>query len=722
MSSAAPAASRRWIVSRWWDLTYIVVTPVAIVPVVLLAIRHWLTPEQVWLAVIAFASLGHHLPGFMRAYGDRELFERFRWRFLLAPPLVFAVALLFTPPPWLAERLGIPWTHLHGLELVLLAWGTWHGLMQTYGFMRIYDLRRGENDRTTARLDHALCLAIFAAGVAFSDVRVYGIANAMWQSGLPHFGPQTLSGVRWIIGAACAAVGLLYVLHLAGRLRRGQPINGIKLLLAGITGWFYWYCGRLSTNLLIGIAMFEIYHAVQYDAIVWIYNRRLLARAGERFGPLAFLFRDRWTMLGIYLALIAAYSSIRLTAGDSGDYIFRGGSSAHQWLFAMFATSSVLHFYYDGFIWKVSERKTQDPLVDQPGGLPTFDRLVPGLVHAGKWLALAAVIGLLAGAEFTSRGDNVAQRDREHLEALYRLTPETPEAQLVASSISLADGDVGRALALSRQAAEMRPDSHSAQAAYADALMLHGEYTEARLRLAEARRLKPDQWRYATDLGLALARLGETEAAEAELRAGVELAPELIDPRLQLAEFLLQQGRGNESLEVVNGAIELGAADIGTQLVLAHALRVTGELQRAEEALHAILETEPDNVQGLYQLGLLRLYQDQPSRAISPLLKASKLAPDDFVIHVYLGDAFFALAKWPQAIQAYQTAVTIDRSSVEARVNLCKAYLEAGRFRDAESTLRAGLAMRPDAIELRTHLAAVLRATGRIDEAQSLLD
>ena len=40
------------------------------------------------LAVAAFASIGHHLPGFLRAYGDRELFRRFRWRFLLAPPLM----------------------------------------------------------------------------------------------------------------------------------------------------------------------------------------------------------------------------------------------------------------------------------------------------------------------------------------------------------------------------------------------------------------------------------------------------------------------------------------------------------------------------------------------------------------------------------------------------------------------------------------------------------
>ena len=81
--------------------------------------------------------------------------------------------------------------------------------------------------------------------------------------------------------------------------------------------------------------MFEIYHAIQYDAIVWIYNRKLFQRAGDRFGPLGFLFRDRWTMLGIYLAAIGAYSSIRYFSVDANAYVFRGSSEdAHQWLVA----------------------------------------------------------------------------------------------------------------------------------------------------------------------------------------------------------------------------------------------------------------------------------------------------------------------------------------------------------------------------------------------------
>ncbi|MAT70615.1 MAG: hypothetical protein CMJ58_13940 [Planctomycetaceae bacterium] len=721
MSAAAPAVSRRWIVSPWWDLAYIVVTPLAIVPIVLVAVRQVFTPEQVLLWAIAFASLGHHLPGFMRAYGDRELFARFRWRFLLAPPLIFAVALLFTPPPWLAQKLGLSWTHLHGLELVLLAWGTWHGLMQTYGFMRIYDLRRGENDRWTARLDHALCVMIFLAGVAFSDVRVYGIANAMWQSGLPTFGPQTLANVRWVVGAAGAVVAGLYLVDLVRRVRSGRPVNGIKLLLAGITGWFYWYCGRLSTNLLIGVAMFEIYHAVQYDAIVWIYNRRLLARAGERFGPLAFLFRDRWTMLGVYLALIAGYSSLRLMTGSSGDYIFRGGTDAFQWLYAAFAASATLHFYYDGFIWKVSESKTQDNLVDEPGGLPTFERMVPGLLHAGKWGALLAVIALLVGAEWRTRGEDPVARSREHFAALYRLTPNVPEAQQASSTLALAEGHVDQSVELARQSVQLRPRSHAAHNNYGVALLASGDAAAARDALVIARRLAPGEWRYATDLGMALAAAGEPNEAEQEYRAAVELAPGELEPRLRLAELLLQQGDADAALVELDAAIELGADDAQTQVTLGRALRVAGQFERAEQTLRAVADKLPDDAEVHFQLGLLQLQQNQPHRAVAPLMRAAKLSPDDYAIRMQLGDALFVLGKTPQAIDAYQKAAQLNPDSVAAWTSLAGAYQRARRLADAEDAYRQALQLAPESRPLREDLAALLTRTGRTDEAQQVL-
>ena len=508
----------------------------------------------------------------MRAYGDRELFARFRWRFLFAPPLIFALALVFTPPAAIAGALGLPWTHLHGLELILLVWGTWHGLMQTYGFMRIYDIRRGENDRYVASLDHALCLIVFVAGVIFSDTRMFGVAGAMWQCGLPIFGPETLAAVRWIVGAASAVVVSLYAFHLFGRAKQGLPINWIKLLLVASTGWFYWYCGRLSTNLLIGIAMFEIYHAVQYNAIVWIYNRRLLEKAGERFGPLGFLFRDRTTMLGVYLAAIAAYSSIRFVTAHAGDRMFSGDiDNARQWLIAAFVTSSFLHFYYDGFIWKVSERKTQDNLIDAPA--PSFDRFVPSFIHAGKWAILLAIVAMLIGSErmYASGGS----RQQAMLMALAKLTPNVPEAQSLAAQIASANadnsyqqglaalkrGDAASAIGPLKAAVELDPKHFLAYVQLGDALLALNRPTAASAAYRQAVDLKPEVPEARIGLAEALLKSSQNDAAREVLRQGLAARPD--SPELNFSLGLLLQNTGNpedamEAARCLRKAAELG--------------------------------------------------------------------------------------------------------------------------------------------------------------------
>jgi tetratricopeptide (TPR) repeat protein len=724
-ASTPPAAKghRTWIVSPGWDLAYLVLTPLLIVPAVLLASEHWLQPEQIYLAVISFASLGHHLPGFMRAYGDHDLFVRFRWRFLLAPPLALGLALVFTPPTPLKQALSLPWTHLHGLELILLVWGTWHGLMQTYGFMRIYDLRRGANDPHAGRLDHALCLAIFTAGVVLSDTRMFGVAGAMWQAGLPLFGPEWLTGVRWVVGGAGAIVAATYAAHLLARWRRGQQVNYVKLLLAGVTGWFYWYCGRLSTNLLIGVAMFEIYHAVQYNAIVWIYNRRLFERAGERFGPLGFMFRDRLTMLGVYLAAIGAYSSIRFFTAHAGDRIFSGElHEAHQWLIALFVASSLLHFYYDGFIWKVSQPKTRENLVDEALAVSTGERLVPGFVHAGKWALLLAIAAALALSERSYRDPDVAARQAAERAALARLTPNVPESQMLGSQLALAAGNAPQAAELARKAAAQRPASHEAQAELAWALMAMGDDAAALPPLERAIALQPDRWDYRCDLGEVYEALDEPDRAIQEFRTAVKLAPQEVEPRQRLANLLLRQDDAASAVELLATPSRAKPRDAKLKLAYGAALAAAGRYGEAVDVLQKAIKLDPQSAEAFYQMGLLRLQQGKPQDAVEPLHEATRLDPKHFQAQLQLGDALIALGEPSVAAGVYRRAVALRPDLADARVCLADALLKAGDAVEAEQTLRDGLADKPDSPELNFTLGLLLRQLGSSAEANRLLD
>ncbi len=125
----------------------------------LLAQARW-SAQDIYLFVAAFGAVGHHLPGMIRAYGDRALFRRFRWRFIFAPIFLLSVCVAFY------------WWDLKGIILIVFFWGVWHGMMQTYGFCRIYDAKTGSFAALTRRLDFATCATWFAAAVLLSPQRM----------------------------------------------------------------------------------------------------------------------------------------------------------------------------------------------------------------------------------------------------------------------------------------------------------------------------------------------------------------------------------------------------------------------------------------------------------------------------------------------------------------------------------------------------------------------
>ena len=111
------------------------------------------------------------------------------------------------------------------------------------------------------------------------------------------------------------------------------------------------------TNILAGIALFEVFHDVQYLSLVWIYNRNRVEKDSSIGGFMRFIFRRSGSLIGVYIGLVFAYGSLG---------IFKERvevETIKRILTGVVAASGLLHFYYDGFIWKVRERA--DPRVSR---------------------------------------------------------------------------------------------------------------------------------------------------------------------------------------------------------------------------------------------------------------------------------------------------------------------------------------------------------------------
>ena len=128
----------------------------------------------------------------------------------------------------------------------------------------------------------------------------------------------------------------------------------LVLLVTSITFW--WYCNNIVASVLVGIALFEVFHDVQYLSLVWIYNRKRVETDSSIGGFMRFVFRRSGSLIGLYVGLIFAYGALGYFKSSVGV------DSVKNILAGVVTASALLHFYYDGFIWKVREKSTRQSL------------------------------------------------------------------------------------------------------------------------------------------------------------------------------------------------------------------------------------------------------------------------------------------------------------------------------------------------------------------------
>jgi len=93
-----------------------------------------------------------------------------------------------------------------------------------------------------------------------------------------------------------------------------------------------------------------------------------------------------------------------------------------------------------------------------------------------------------------------------------------------------------------------------------------------------------------------------------------------------------------------------------------------------------------------YQFGL-RLYQEgQVRNALTQMLRAIELEPDNAVYRNSLGFVYFSLAEYDLARTHYEKAIRLAPAFTEAHVNLALVDSEQGRYQEAEAQYRKALA------------------------------
>ena len=596
-----------WILDSWRDLALYVGTPLLLLPAFALAQARW-SPQDIYLFVAAFGAMGHHLPGMIRAYGDRALFERFKWRFILAPLFLLTVCVAFF------------WWDLKGILLVVFFWGVWHGLMQTYGFCRIYDAKTGTFDALTRRLDFAMCVIWFATAVALSPYRLSDTLDTYYMCGGPFIAPSIIHHGQQLILLAAVVVSVLFILHFGRMWIIGHRPNPVKLALLVTSIAFWWYCNNLVANILVGIALFEVFHDVQYLSLVWIYNRNRVEKDSNIGGFMRFVFRRSGSLIGLYVGLVFAYGSVSYFNAHVGL------ETVKRILTGVVTASTLLHFYYDGFIWKVRERSTRQSL-GLAGG--TADVSLGGILpswawHGLKWVAVFMLP--LSALWFWQTHLNVPEVQRRAW-----LVADVPTGAKQHFDYGLALQREGRWEQAEEQykiALSFKPIDAKSHMNLATVLTGQAKYDAAAPHMEEALRLQPDNGEFHLGYASLLQRLGRGDEADPHYEAAARLMPDSPEARYNYSVLLASAGKENDSLRELQRAVQLKPDYVDAQVKLADALFAKGELEEAKMHYTAALGANPKLAIVHNSLGRVYLAQGQISQAIVQFGEALRLNPD----------------------------------------------------------------------------------------------
>src|SRR5436189_5740537 len=177
-----------------------------------------------------------------------------------------------------------------------------------------------------------------------------------YSAGGPFIPPALLKTAQQGLFAVAITVAGLFLANYVWSWIRGNRPSPVKLVLLVTSISFWWYCNNIVASVLVGIAVFEVFHDHQYRSLVWIYNRKRVESDSSIGGFMRFVFRRSGALVGVYVGLVLAYGGLRL----SKSYV--GIEAVKRILTGVVTASALLHFYYDGFIWKVREKSTRQSL------------------------------------------------------------------------------------------------------------------------------------------------------------------------------------------------------------------------------------------------------------------------------------------------------------------------------------------------------------------------
>lgn len=308
-----------------------------------------------FLAIVLGVTLAHRHYGLPYAYLDDSVFHRYR-RQLTWFPLACLALLAATPLLLIGEDEGSSLSKVAGAMVFLaVVWNVWHTYLQKFGIMRLYLAKEpADHPKTPGWVDKYFL---------FCWIPLF----------FSYLGPTYKSVI--LDRGADVGPALSLIIEFMEKYETLLVVPSILVAAGGIGLWLWWewrtqrFRNRARLSAALGTTLastalfwadpvkafiaFGFSHAVEYMVFVWGFQRRFYNQPRQHPSLMQQLLKFPRAWYVSFTAILIVLGSLQALYIDDLNEIPFAWMTVGRWYFYYTVYESLVHFYMDGFLWKM---------------------------------------------------------------------------------------------------------------------------------------------------------------------------------------------------------------------------------------------------------------------------------------------------------------------------------------------------------------------------------
>ncbi|MCC7167776.1 MAG: tetratricopeptide repeat protein [Rhodospirillales bacterium] len=312
------------------------------------------------------------------------------------------------------------------------------------------------------------------------------------------------------------------------------------------------------------------------------------------------------------------------------------------------------------------------------------------------------------------------EQARGHYERALAQVADHPDALNLIGLTWFQSGGAEKALEFFRQAIEKRPDFPDAHLNLGSALASLGRLEEAIARFETAALQAPTNANAHYNLGLAYRDRKALDQALPHLARALELVPQHLGALMTLGSIHAEKKRFTKAEEYFRLAIVQRGDYAEAYLNLGNALNEQERFSEALAAYDRALALKP-MAKAHLGAGIALVMTRTPHEAAKAFEQALVLDASLVDAHVQLANVLCEMERFPEAIAAADQALALAPDPWEAHLYRGSALTQLEQLTEAMRHLERSLALQPLFLPTRNALSNLLMALGQFDRAETVL-